>query len=144
MERIVLAANAEADQPWVADAAADLAKQVGGQVAVIAVDELQTEMLSTMPRQEVLGRAEAAAQRVVDRLRAAGVGRRGDDDGARRAGRSDELRIRAGLGLLHVLAGALLGRRDFLARPDELRAPPSTVARQTANCSRSRPASAGG
>lgn len=73
MERIVLAVNVEQDQPWVADAAADLAKQLNGQVAVICVDELQTEILSTLPREEAHARAEAMAQRAVDRLQAAGV-----------------------------------------------------------------------
>lgn len=73
MKRIVLAANVEQDQPWVADAAADLAKQLVGQVAVICVDELRTEILSTLPREEAHGRAATVAQRAVDRLKAAGV-----------------------------------------------------------------------
>ena len=38
--RILLAANPEADQPWVTDAAADLVRQTGGSVAVVAVDAL--------------------------------------------------------------------------------------------------------
>jgi nucleotide-binding universal stress UspA family protein len=73
MQQIVLAANADADQPWVADAAADLARQLDGKVAVICVDELQTEILSTLPREEARKPAEAAAQRAVDRLSAEGV-----------------------------------------------------------------------
>lgn len=57
----------------VADAAADLAGQLEGQVAVICVDEVETELLSTLPREHARERAEATAQRVVDRLREAGV-----------------------------------------------------------------------
>jgi nucleotide-binding universal stress UspA family protein len=71
--RIVLAANAEADQPWVADAAAELATQMNAEVAVVSVDELETVMLSTMPRQDVVKRAEQAADAALERLRAAGV-----------------------------------------------------------------------
>ena len=73
MQRIVFAANAEADQPWVADAAAQLAKETGAEVAVLSVDELETEKLSPMPRQEFVKRAEQAATRAVERLEAAGV-----------------------------------------------------------------------
>jgi nucleotide-binding universal stress UspA family protein len=73
MQRIVLAANAEADQPWVVDAAAQLAEQTGAEVAVLSVDELETEMLSTLPRDEFLKRAERAASDAYERLQAAGV-----------------------------------------------------------------------
>lgn len=71
--KIVLAANAEADQPWVADAAAQLARETGAEVAVVSVDELDTEMLSTLPRTEFQKFAQAAADRAEERLRAAGV-----------------------------------------------------------------------
>ena len=73
MQRIVVAANAEADQPWVADAAAQLAKETGAQVAVVSVDELETEKLSPLPREHYLERAEQAATQAVERLEAQGV-----------------------------------------------------------------------
>ena len=73
MQRIVVAANVEADQPWVADAAAQLANETGAQVAVVSVDELETEKLSPLPRDEYRARAEEAATRVVERLVAQGV-----------------------------------------------------------------------
>lgn len=73
MKTIVMAANAEADQPWVADAAAELSKETGARVAVVSVDELETEKLSVRPRKELLARAEEAARTAVDRLRSAGV-----------------------------------------------------------------------
>ncbi|MFI5494140.1 universal stress protein [Actinoplanes sp. NPDC051859] len=71
--RIVLAANPEADQPWVADAAAGLAKQTGGTVAVVAVDEVELERLTSVPRAVFAERAERAATAAVDRLAAAGI-----------------------------------------------------------------------
>lgn len=73
IRKIVLAANAEVDQPWVADAAAQLAKETGAEVAVVSVDELDTELLSTLPRAEFQKFAQAAADRAEERLKAAGV-----------------------------------------------------------------------
>ncbi len=73
MKRIVLAANADAVQPWVADVAADLAKQTGAEVAVLSVDELRTELLSTLPRESRVARAQQAADRAAARLRERGV-----------------------------------------------------------------------
>ena len=73
MERIVLAANAEADQPWVADAAAQLAEETGAQVAVVSVDELETEKLAPLPREHYRQRAERAATQTAERLEARGV-----------------------------------------------------------------------
>ncbi|HLL69363.1 MAG TPA: universal stress protein [Micromonosporaceae bacterium] len=70
---IVLAANPEADQPWVADATARLAKQTGASVAVVAVDELELERLAPVPRSVYLERAERAATAAVDRLADLGI-----------------------------------------------------------------------
>ena len=44
MQQILLAANVDADQPWLADAVAQLAKETGASVAVLSVDELETEL----------------------------------------------------------------------------------------------------
>jgi nucleotide-binding universal stress UspA family protein len=71
--RIVLAANPEADQPWVADAAAGLARQTGGTVAVVAVDEVEIERLAAVPRSVFSERAERAATAAAERLTAAGI-----------------------------------------------------------------------
>ncbi len=65
---IVLAANPEADQPWVADAVAALAKQTGATVAVVSVDELELERLASVPREVYLKQAEQAATAAVERL----------------------------------------------------------------------------
>lgn len=70
---IVLAANPEADQPWVADAAAKLAKQTNGTVAVVSVDDVELERLAPSPRSVYRERADRAATAAVERLTAAGV-----------------------------------------------------------------------
>jgi nucleotide-binding universal stress UspA family protein len=73
MQRIVVAAKAGQDQPWVADAAADLAKQTGAAVSVVSVDDVELEALAPMPRTEYVEAARRSAEDVAARLRAAGV-----------------------------------------------------------------------
>jgi nucleotide-binding universal stress UspA family protein len=73
MKRIVVAAKAGADQPWLADAAADLAHQIGAEVAVVSLDELELEALSTLPREELARDAQQAAEAVAERIRAGGI-----------------------------------------------------------------------
>lgn len=78
MDRIVVAAKAGADQPWLADAAAELAQQTGAQVFVVSVDGLDVEALSPTPRSEFREAAERAVQGFLERLREAGVEAEGD------------------------------------------------------------------
>ena len=73
VRRIVLAANPEEDQPWVADATAQLARETDASVAVVSVDELETELLSALPRVEHQKRADEVATAALERLQAAGV-----------------------------------------------------------------------
>jgi nucleotide-binding universal stress UspA family protein len=73
VQRIVVAANAEADQPWVADAAAQLAKETGAEIAVVSVDELETEKLAPLPRDYYRERADRAASLAIERLESHGV-----------------------------------------------------------------------
>ena len=73
VRRIVLAANPEEDQPWVAEATAELALETNASVAVVSVDELETEALSAVIRSEQLKRADDAATAAFERLQAAGV-----------------------------------------------------------------------
>ncbi len=73
MKRIVVAAKAGAEQPWLADAAANLAEEMGAEVAVVSFDGLELEALSTLPRSELAKGAEAAAKEVADRIARAGV-----------------------------------------------------------------------
>jgi nucleotide-binding universal stress UspA family protein len=73
MKRIVVAAKAGADQPWLADAAAEVAEQMGAEVAVVSLDGLELEALSTVPRKELARGAEEAAERLAERVRATGI-----------------------------------------------------------------------
>ena len=62
MQRIVVAAKAGSDQPWLADAAAELAHQTGASVSVVSMDGLDVEALSPLRAREF----HASAQRAVD------------------------------------------------------------------------------
>ena len=73
MKRIVVAAKAGADQPWLADAAATLAEEIGAEVAVVSLDGLELEALSTIPRAEVARAAETSATRMAERIARVGV-----------------------------------------------------------------------
>lgn len=73
MERIVVAAKAGADQPWVADAAAQLAEQTGADVAVVSVDGVELEALSPLPRSEYLENARESAEKIAERVREQGI-----------------------------------------------------------------------
>jgi nucleotide-binding universal stress UspA family protein len=78
MQRIVVAAKAGSDQPWLADAAAELAHQTGAAVSVVSLDGLDMEALSTTPRSEFRDAAQTAVDRFVERLSAAGVNAEGE------------------------------------------------------------------
>lgn len=73
MNRIVVAVKAGAEQPWVVDAAAQLATQTGASVAVVSVDEVESQRYAPMPRGEYVARAERSADAAVERLGAVGV-----------------------------------------------------------------------
>jgi nucleotide-binding universal stress UspA family protein len=73
VRRIVVAAKPDTEQSWVADAAAELAKQTGAELAVLSADGLELEALSTMPRTEYRNAAERGAQAVAERLRSHGL-----------------------------------------------------------------------
>jgi nucleotide-binding universal stress UspA family protein len=73
MQVIVVAAKAGADQPWVADGAAQLATQTGATTKVVSVDGLELEALSPLPRSEVQKAARKSADAIAERIRAAGV-----------------------------------------------------------------------
>lgn len=68
-----MAVKVGVDQPWLADAAASLAKQTGASVSVVSMDELETEMLSTRPRSELTTRAADTARAAAERIREQGV-----------------------------------------------------------------------
>jgi nucleotide-binding universal stress UspA family protein len=78
MQRIVVAAKAGSDQPWLAEAAAELAQQTGAGVSVVSVDGLDVEALSPTPRSEFREAAQRAVDGFVERLSAAGVQAEGE------------------------------------------------------------------
>ena len=69
----MVAAKAGSDQPWLADAAAELAGQSGAKVDVVSADGVDLEAFSTVPRSEAAQPAERAAEAVAERIRAAGI-----------------------------------------------------------------------
>ncbi len=73
MERIVVAAKAGVDQPWIADAAVQLAKQTGAKVSVVSVDGVDVEMLSPLPRSEYQEQARVSAENVAAQITEQGV-----------------------------------------------------------------------
>ena len=73
MRRIVVAAKAGAQDPWLADAAAELAKQTGASVTVVSFDGVDMEALSPLPRSEYADQARASAEVIAGRLREAGI-----------------------------------------------------------------------
>jgi nucleotide-binding universal stress UspA family protein len=73
LRTIVYAVSAAADQPWAADAVAQIARETGARVAVVSADDIETEMLSSLPRGEHQRIADEAATRAVGRLREDGV-----------------------------------------------------------------------
>jgi nucleotide-binding universal stress UspA family protein len=73
VQRIVVAAKAGAEQPWLAEAAAELAAATGAAVYVVSADDVDFEAFSTIPRSEAAEPARRAAETVAEQIRAAGV-----------------------------------------------------------------------
>jgi len=78
MQRIVVAAKAGSDQPWLADAAAELAQQTGAAVSVVSMDGLDVEALSPTPRSVFQENASKTIEGFLDRLREQGVQAEGE------------------------------------------------------------------
>jgi nucleotide-binding universal stress UspA family protein len=73
MRVIVVAAKAGEVEEWVADAAAEVASQTGATVKVVSVDGLDLEALASLPRSEFTKAAQASAETMTERIRAAGA-----------------------------------------------------------------------
>ena len=73
MQRIVVAAKAGAEQPWLAQAAAELAMQSNARVDVVSADEVDMEAFSTIPREAAAEPAVHAAEALAEQVRAKGV-----------------------------------------------------------------------
>jgi nucleotide-binding universal stress UspA family protein len=78
MQRIVVAAKAGSDQPWLADAAVDLSDQTGAAVSVVSLDGLDMEGLSPTPRSEFRESAQRTVDGFLARLREAGIEAEGE------------------------------------------------------------------
>jgi nucleotide-binding universal stress UspA family protein len=73
MKRIVVAAKAGAEQPWVADAAAELAQQTGASIEVVSIDGVDLEALSPLPREEYARSALESAEQLAAQIRERGA-----------------------------------------------------------------------
>jgi nucleotide-binding universal stress UspA family protein len=73
MQRIVVAAKAGKQEPWLADAAAELAKQTGAAVTAVSFDGVDMEALSPLPRSEYAEQARASADLIAQQLADGGV-----------------------------------------------------------------------
>jgi nucleotide-binding universal stress UspA family protein len=70
---IVVAAKPDADQPWVADAVAALAKQTEATVAVVSVDKVELERFAGAPRSVFTQAAELAVATMSRQLAERGI-----------------------------------------------------------------------
>jgi nucleotide-binding universal stress UspA family protein len=78
MQRIVVAVKAGDDQPWLAEAAAELAQQTGAAISAVSMDGLDMEALSPTPRSEFQEIARKAVDGFVATLRESGVQAEGE------------------------------------------------------------------
>lgn len=73
IRRILVALSPESDQPWVLDAAAQLARETQAEAVVLAVDDVESQRYETLPRSETLARAQQLAAHARESLEATGV-----------------------------------------------------------------------
>ena len=78
MQRIVMAAKAGGEEPWLADAVAELAQQSAAQVLVVSLDGLDVEALSPAPRSEFAALARTAVDAATARLAEQGIDATGE------------------------------------------------------------------
>jgi nucleotide-binding universal stress UspA family protein len=73
VQRIVVAAKAGVEQPWLAQAAGELAAQWEAVVDVVSADDLDIEAFSTIPREAAAEPAERSAEAIAEQLRSSGI-----------------------------------------------------------------------
>ncbi len=73
MRRILVVSTAGLDEPWLVTPTAQLAEETGAEVTVLAVDDVESQRLTAVPRSELIEQAEATARRLAAGLREAGV-----------------------------------------------------------------------
>jgi nucleotide-binding universal stress UspA family protein len=71
--RIVATVKPGTDQPWIADAVIDLAKQTGASVTVVSADGVELERLAATPRSVFTDQARETAAAMLRRLTDAGI-----------------------------------------------------------------------
>lgn len=73
IERIVVITVGGIDHPWLASATAELARETGGAVTVLGVDDVESQRFEALPRSELMELARTAAERIAERLAQSGV-----------------------------------------------------------------------
>ena len=73
MKRILVVSTAGVDEPWLVAPTAQLAEETGAEVTVLVVDDIESQRFTAVPRSELIGAAEATAQRLANGLREAGI-----------------------------------------------------------------------
>lgn len=73
MKRILLVSTAGADEPWLVTPTAQLAEETGAEVTVLAVDDVESQRFTALPRAELLGQAQTTAEQLADLLAETGV-----------------------------------------------------------------------
>ena len=73
MKRILLVSTTGADEPWLVSPTAQLAEETGAEITVLAVDDVESQRFTALPRAELLSQAQATAQRTADRLAETGI-----------------------------------------------------------------------
>jgi nucleotide-binding universal stress UspA family protein len=73
VKRILVVSMAGVDEPWLIGPTAQLAKETGAEVVVLAVDDVESQRFEALPRDELVARARETAERIADRLAEAGV-----------------------------------------------------------------------
>jgi len=73
MERILAVIEPDLEAPWVGEAAAELARETGGEITLLAVDDVESQRFSSLPRSEIVERVRLSAEAAADRLRGKGL-----------------------------------------------------------------------
>ena len=76
MRRILVVSTAGVDEPWLVGPTAQLAKETGAEVTVLAVDDVESQRFESLPRDELVRQARETAERIADRLAEHGVAAR--------------------------------------------------------------------
>ena len=73
MSTILACVTPKIDEPWVPQAAAQLAGEMDARVVILSVEEVESQRFEALPRSETRATAAEAAERAAERLREAGA-----------------------------------------------------------------------